>query len=63
MVLAPVRAACILPGLWPWFEQALAKSILKGVHAVCSACKVFIQMKRIMLLPLGPGWLGWSAQF
>lgn len=30
MVLAPVRAACTLPGLWLWLEWTLSESVLEA---------------------------------
>lgn len=37
MVLAFVGAICTLPGSWPWFEQALAKSVLEEVECTMLA--------------------------
>jgi len=64
VMLAPFRAACTLPNLWPWFEWALAKSLSERAdpqHAPrqgCSAHNVWTQGRRDMPLLLGRGWLG-----
>lgn len=34
VILAPVRTVSTLPGLWPWFEWAPAKSVLEG-QGIC----------------------------
>lgn len=72
MILAPVRTVSTLPGLWPWFEWAPAKSVLEGQGVCFNKVLAGLLIVGDLQLQRSLGWIiganqqacvGWTCSF